>query len=444
MKAAAVTTDAQFRDRLDSLMSELRERLDLELVIESAYRDVGDPELDRLRRLQPAVTFLDLDSDPEVGLRFARFLMDSELTGAVVGVGGDLSADFLLKAMKSGMADIVPKPVTVDAMDDALERIWQKPAWPPAGGAEEEESELGKLITAFSAKGGSGSTTFAVNLAVEIRRLTGGETALVDLDLELGETALLLGVDPRFSIVDLLRNFHRIDSDLLASYIERHDSGVELLSAPYQPVDYETVSEDRIRQILDFLREHYDYIVVDAPKTFNPTTLGTFEDTDLLLLVTTADLPSLRNVTRSLPLLNSLSEGKGDDWIRLVLNRYEENQAITVADIEETLDLEVRWTLANDYLSVIQSINEGEPVVLRGGSDYADDVRRVAGALTGVDVDVGRQNFLDSLLGFFRGGKDSGDATSEREALAQEVARAEAARLEDESPRIDGAGEGIP
>lgn len=403
MSAVVLTMDPQFPKRLHSIVEEREGLLEVSFVLEAPFRDIGDSELDRIRAADPEVVFLDLDRDPQVGLRFARFLLDSDLVDAVLGVGGDLSTDLLLDAMKSGVANVIPKPVTTEAIEEALDRLRPRRSRYGTGeGGEGSPSRNGKIITIFSAKGGVGTTALAVNLAVEIRRLSRGETALVDLDLELGETALLLGVDPRFSVVDLLKNFHRIDSDLLASYIERHESGVELLSAPYQPVDYETVSGERVRQVLDFLRDHYDWIIVDASKTFNSTTLETLEATDMLLLVTTADLQALRNATRSLPLLRSLQEEGGDEWIRLVLNRYEAKETLGVRDIESTLDVEVDWTVANDYRTVVESINEGEPAMLRGSSDYARDIRRIASEITDVEVEEERGGFLESILSPFR------------------------------------------
>src|SRR5690606_20229798 len=118
----------------------------------------------------------------------------------------------------------------------------------------------GQLFTFFSSKGGSGSTTIATNIAIVIHRLTSKRTLLVDLDLELGEVALLLGAEPRFNFVDLVENFHRMDSGLLASYIEQHASGVHLLPAPFHPQPASVASGDETRRILQFLRQHYDYI----------------------------------------------------------------------------------------------------------------------------------------------------------------------------------------
>jgi len=220
-------------------------------------------------------------------------------------------------------------------------------------------------------------------MAISLHRLTRGKVLLVDLDLELGETALLLGVEPRFSFVDLVRNFHRVDAGLLASYIERHDSGVELLSAPFHPAKAETVTGDQIRQILHFLKQHYDWVVVDTSKSFTPPTLATFEQADSVFLVTTVDLPSLRNITRCLPLLERMGQVKGDDWLRIVVNRYQASDPITLKEIHKTLGIPVYWTLANDYESVMNSINSGKPVVLSEKSAFARDMKALVADVTG-------------------------------------------------------------
>ena len=154
------------------------------------------------------------------------------------------------------------------AVDGAVRRLrWS---------ADGPQQQPGKLFAIFSPKGGSGSTTVATNLAIHLHRLTGKRTLLVDLDLELGEIALQLGVEPRFSFIDMVRNFHRMDAELLASYIENHESGVHLLSAPYHPDRSEVVTGDQISRILQFLKRNYDYVIVDTSKLFSPATLATF------------------------------------------------------------------------------------------------------------------------------------------------------------------------
>jgi pilus assembly protein CpaE len=181
----------------------------------------------------------------------------------------------------------------------------------------------------------------------------------------------------------MVQNFHRMDADLLASYIERHDSGLHLLSAPYQPEKAEVVTGDEIRKILTFLRKHYDYVVVDTAKSFSPATLASFEQADLAFLVTNVDLASLRNIQRGLPLLKRMM-GRTGDHVRLIVNRYNSTNDISLRDVEQTIGLKVYRTLSNDYDGVSRSISTGKPIVLSGESKYGADIKALGREVTGL------------------------------------------------------------
>jgi pilus assembly protein CpaE len=383
--AAIVSTDPAFHEGLVQSLSNGAGGVRFGARIGEPFTQIADPHLDRLRELAPDVIFVDLESDPQVGLKFAEYLVESQLAKAVVGAGPTDSPHLLLSAMQAGVVEFLPKPLEAEQVQAAMRRVSKKTGKPSEVGGG-EVAPVGRTFCVFSGKGGSGSTTFAVNLAVEIHRLTRKKTLLIDLDLELGETALLLGMEPKFSIVDLIRNFHRVDAGLLASYIDRSKTGVELLAAPLQPVDFESVDGERVSRILNFLKGHYDYIVIDAPKTLNAVTLSAFEGSDELFLVTTPDLPAIRNASRCLPLLKGVEGQQQEDWIHLVVNRFSSRQLISLAEIEKTLGLKVHSTLRNDYQSTMEAINEGRPAVLDKNSIYARDVRKLASGVTGVDA----------------------------------------------------------
>ena len=157
------------------------------------------------------------------------------------------------------------------------------------------------------------------------------------------------------------------------------------------------------------LEKEYDYIVVDTPKTFSPVALTGVEASSELYLLTTADLQSLRNVTRCLPLLRQIAERKEKGWLKLVVNRYDSRQLISLDEVEKTLRLEVFATLRNDYRAVMESINEGRPSVMDGKSPYAQDVRAIAARVVGL-VPAGPDDgsgLLSRFLGAFRGGKEA-------------------------------------
>ena len=400
---ALISTDADFRRRLADLLPRLgTTRVVLELA--EPFTKITDAHLDRLRQAGPDVVFVDLESDPQVGLKFIQFLLDSSLARSVVGSGSADSPELLLQIMQAGVQDFVPKPLEAEKVEGVLQRLRRKAGKPETNGAA---PRVGEILSVFAPKGGTGATTLVVNLAVSIHQLTRKRTLIVDLDLELGETSLFLGVEPRFSSVDLVRNYHRVDEGLLASYIERHESGVDLLSAPYDPGNFQSVDGERIGRILGFLKHQYDYVVVDAPRALNPIVSQALAVSDRVLLVCTADLQSLRNATRSLPLLRQIGGERSDDWIRPVLNRHGASVPVTLAEVERTLGTKIYRTLRNDYGPLMTALNEGHPVVLGGRSAYADDVRALACDITGVESATRPRNrILGGLLSALGNGKN--------------------------------------
>ena len=384
LRAALISTDARFREQLRELTLTPAAEFAIGLEISEPFAAFGEQQVRALRQLNPEMVVIDLEDDPELGVKFTQFLSEMNPGQRVVAVGPHLTPEQLLAAMRAGVADYLHKPVDDGALRGAIARMGQALGRGAAKGARGS-----RLYSFFSPKGGSGSTSVATNVAVVLHRLTGKKTVLVDLDLELGEVALLLGVQPRFNFVDMVKNFHRMDAGLLASYLEQHPSGIHLLSAPFHPERAEVVSADDIRRILHFLKQHYDYVVVDTPGSFSPPTLAAFDQSDQVFVVTNLDLPSLRNIQRGLPMLKRVLP-RGDEQIRLVVNRFQPESQISLEDVQRTIGLKVFATIGNDYEALIQSINSGKPIVLNGTSKYSRDVKALGGRIAGLTGD-----FLD-------------------------------------------------
>jgi len=381
--SAVISTDSQFRTALKECGNGNGDGARIEIAFEVIvpFIELSHGHLEELRTVDPEIVFIDLESDPVLGCKLAQYLAEQNPNRRLIGAGSDSSPESLMQAMQAGIGEYLPKPVTEEALKAAINRTTRRLAGAPTGQAKRQP---GKLYAFFSAKGGSGSTTVATNLAIQIHRLTGQKTVVVDLDLELGEIALFMGIEPRFNFVDLARNFHRMDAGLLASFIECHDTGVHVLSAPYQPEKAETVTGDQIRQILQFLKQHYDHVVVDTSNSFTPRTLAAFDQADEIYLVTNVDLPSLRNIQRT----QHLMEHMGGKDVRLIVNRLQPDNDIALEDVEQALGMEVYWTLPNDYEAVIDSINTGRPVILMDGCDYARELEALGARITGLPGSV--------------------------------------------------------
>lgn len=380
IRTALISSDRSFREMVKDVFLAHEAWTAPAIEIAAPFSAFGENELRSIRQLHPEVIVLDVADDPEMGIKLAQFLSESTPGLRLVASGPQLPNDLLLSAMRAGVVDYLTRPTTPEAMTAAVERVRSLLG---AANSKDGSKQPGALYAFYSPKGGAGTTTVATNFAVVLQRLTGKKTLLVDLDLELGEIALLLGVQPRFNFVDMVQNFHRMDAELLASYIERHDSGVHLLSAPYQPETAEVVTGDEIRKILMFLRRHYDYIVVDTAKSFSPATLAAFEQADPAFIVTNVDLASLRNIQRGLPLLKRMM-GRNEEHIRLIVNRYNSASDISLKDVETTIGLRVFHTLSNDYEGVSRSINSGRPIVLNGDSKYGADIQAMGRQVTGL------------------------------------------------------------
>jgi pilus assembly protein CpaE len=217
----------------------------------------------------------------------------------------------------------------------------------------------GRVVTVFSPKGGVGKTVIATALATQIARKASRRVLLVDLDLQFGDVAIMMGTEPEKTIYDLVMTTGELDPEKLAGYIVSHPSGVDVVPAPVRPEDAELVAEDRVGRLLDVAKESYDAIIVDTPAFFQATTLATLDRTDRLLLVASLDIPSVKNVKLTLQTLNLLHYPK--DRIHLVINRGTTRAELDRKEVEKALDLKAAFDLPADR-EVGVAVNRGVPV----------------------------------------------------------------------------------
>jgi pilus assembly protein CpaE len=212
----------------------------------------------------------------------------------------------------------------------------------------------------FSTKGGSGKTVIATNLAVSFAR-DGKHTLLIDFDLHSGDDALVLGLSPRWTVLDLVQSPGDLDAEKLAGFVTQHSSGVDLLPAPTRPDEEELVAIDRLEPLLAVARESYDAVVIDTSSQFAPATLLAIDHTDTLILVGASDVPTIKSLKIALETLELLEVQNLD--VRILMNRSGAKVGLEDRDVERTLRREITYTLPSDK-AVPVSVNRGQPVVL--------------------------------------------------------------------------------
>ena len=245
--------------------------------------------------------------------------------------------------------------------------------------AEGGTSRQGRIITVFSPKGGTGKTVTATNLAASFAKHEGKRTLLLDLDLQFGDAAIMLGLEPEKTIYDLVVAPGELDSEKLAGYITKHTCGLDILPAPLRPEDAELVTESKLARLLEVARESYDLIVVDTSPFFHGPMLATLDRTDELLMICGLDVPTLKNVRLSMQTLELLSFPASR--IKFVLNRANSKVGMKKSEVEGALDVKIGFEIPSDR-AVPLGVNRGAPPAIADtGSDFAKAIRVVAKSL---------------------------------------------------------------
>lgn len=333
---------------------------------------------------------------PNIGLEesfdVARKMQTSGEGISAILVAHALTADVFQQALRSGVRDVLPATFTGTQLVEAVSRaesLTSQIRGAVAGrAAAPAPTEVGdhKVITVFSSKGGCGKSFVASNLAIALASRTGEEVAMVDLDLQFGDLAIMLQLFPARTIYDAAQNLERLDSEAVRGYLTPHRSKVFLLAAPLEPGLAETISADAVTKIVRLLKETFKWVVIDSPPSFTDHVLAALDESEECVLMTSMDVPSIKNMKLSLQTLNLL--GFGRDRIRLILNRADSKVGLTVQAVEKTLGTNVDVSIPSSR-DVSVSINRGTPLVVDNPkSPVVSSIFKLLGIVGATDVDV--------------------------------------------------------
>jgi pilus assembly protein CpaE len=306
----------------------------------------------------------------------------------VLIVASSGSSRMLQEALEADIADVLLLPQLVENVVFAIRKATHTTRRTHESGV----SRRGKIVTVFSPKGGTGKTVTATNLSTALAKFEGKKTLLVDLDLQFGDAAIMLGIEPDKTIYDLVVAPGELDSEKLAGYTTKHPSGLEILPAPLRPEDAELVTEAKLGRLLEVARESFDVIVVDTSPFFHGPMLATLDRTDELMLLCSLDVPTLKNLRLALQTLELLSFPK--QRIRVVLNRANSKVGMKPNEVEGALGMKVRFEIPSDR-AVPVAVNRGRPVVLdEEGADVSRAMRHMAQNLFPVEQAESRKRRL--------------------------------------------------
>jgi pilus assembly protein CpaE len=333
----------------------------------------------RIQTSNPDVILIDIPPDNISAALHAIELLQQEVPDAALFAIGSMSQpQVIVNAMRSGAREFIERPTTTTDLLEAFVRL------ATAQRKVQKEDVRGKVFSVVNAKGGSGATTIAVNLALALHAAH-GSTALVDI-APLGHAALHMNLKPLFSVADAIRNLHRLDHSLLESFMMRHEDGLQILAGPNTPVLVEP-STAEFAKLFDMLVSHYRYIVVDASTRMDATTRLVSNLSSMVLLVAHADVASLWSAAR---IQQYLGETGGRDRVRLVLNRFRKIPGFSETDAEAAAGVKLLWKIPNQYFAVSTAIDRGIPLMHQNHTEVARAFTGLAARLTENDTDVKR------------------------------------------------------
>lgn len=281
------------------------------------------------------------------------------------------TVDLIIRIMRAGAKEFVPIPILKNEFFDSLNKIISQ-------FEEPKKNNKCKIISVFSNKGGIGKTSLATNLALELSKITKESVALIDMNFQMGDITTFLDLKPSFNISYMLENIDKINETFLLSTLEKYkNSSLYILADPPYFKQADNIQPKQITKLFNTLKETFSYIIVDAEASFDGKNIAALDNSDLILLVTVANIPALRNTQRCLELFEKLGYDKNKTQI--VVNRYMENDEIKEDDVEKVLSKSVYWKIPNNYFALMTAINKGVPVSsINANTNIAQSYRDLA------------------------------------------------------------------
>ncbi len=358
----------------------------------SAEREVGHaldiPHVEREVSLSldlphTRICFIDYDRNTVEAIRITERLRSEYPHAHVFAVSSNSQPEGIIAAMRAGCAEYLTKPMRQDYVLEGMARVEEKQK------KKARSTARGKVITLVGAKGGTGVTSLALHLALDLAHEGKRKCLLVDQHPALGDASLYLGTGRhQYSFYELANNSDRLDEELLQGFLLRHNSGLHLLDSPEIVDAIHGALPSAVEHTLAFLADLYQFVVVDCPPGLAEATLASITQSEQIAIVMTAELPSVRNAVRYIEHLSKL--GYTSSSIHVVLNRYSKKGPLSDDRIEKALGREISLRVPNSYNEVIEAINAGAPISFGKRSDFGAAIQKWAHELVTTATGNGR------------------------------------------------------
>jgi pilus assembly protein CpaE len=335
------------------------------------------------QELNPDVVLMDINMPDMDGISATEAIRARQPAVQVVILSVQSDQNYMRRAMLAGARDFLTKPPMGDELISAIRRagamaqaehsktinVQPMPTAGSLGALPAYAIPKGKIVTVYSPKGGSGCTTIAVNLALTLHN-EDTRVALVDGNLQFGDVAVFVNEQGKNTIIDLAPRAEELDPEIVEEVMLKHAaSGLHILAAPSRPEYAEKVSSGQFSRVLEYLRQIYAYVVIDTASLLTDVTLAAIDLSDLIVLVSTQDIPSIKNCRLFLDLSQTL--GIERDRILFAMNRYDKRINITPERVAENLKQEVSSVIPMDEATVMKAVNRGVPFVLEAKNQPA-------------------------------------------------------------------------